>query len=356
MIIHHLGKLHADHELLAAQLETGIDGSIRQAAIESFGGRDKESIPPQDRDRIAGQLQGIYVNDPDPGIHASASWALQRWGMALPELPSGMESSTEEKTSVGEPKTPRRWYINSQGQTMVMVPSHRSSNANAIDYDFAIAGSEVTAAQFLKFRPSHDVDRSPDNGNFPVNKVNWFLAARYCNWLSMQDGIAPDQWVYEPTSTSGFAPGMTVKADFRDLAGYRMPSNAEWEYACRAGTTSTFSFGEPESLMDRYGNTVAISQGFSRPVASLLPNRFGLFDMHGSMWEWCLDSPSGQLSPVRKQGSRAQRGGSYGVRPWAARSERSGGGPPMYNDFFIGFRVARSLPNVKEGRPTDDTD
>lgn len=122
--------------------------------------------------------------------------------------------------------------------------------------------------------------------------------------------------------------------------GYRLPSDAEWNHACRAGTNSMFSYGEPESLMGRYGNTVATSAGLSQDVATLLPNRLGLFDMHGGLWEWCLDSRKGPLSPVRSQVARVQRGGSYGVRPWNARSDRRGGNPATYKDNFVGFRVA----------------
>lgn len=213
-----------------------------------------------------------------------------------------------------------------------------------IGYDFAISSNEVTFANFLKFRPQHLVKGTAANSNHPVYMVSWYLAASYCNWLSKQAGIDTDQWVYAPSPKGGFVDGMTIKTDYRELTGYRLPSDAEWNHACRAGTNSMFSYGEPESLMGRYGNTVATSAGLSQDVATLLPNRLGLFDMHGGLWEWCLDSRKGPLSPVRSQVARVQRGGSYGVRPWNARSDRRGGNPATYKDNFVGFRVAQSLP------------
>ncbi len=96
-VIHHLGKLGTDHHSLAACLEMETEVSIRRALIQSLGGLDAARIPPAERRRIAERLQSLYVRDPDPGIHGSASWALRKWQVALPELPVGVPVLTEEQ-------------------------------------------------------------------------------------------------------------------------------------------------------------------------------------------------------------------------------------------------------------------
>jgi hypothetical protein len=88
-IIHHLSKLGIDHNPLAARWQMESEFSIHRALIQSLGGFDSAQIPPPDRNRITAQLQTLYVNEPDPGIHGSASWTLRQWGMTLPELPVG---------------------------------------------------------------------------------------------------------------------------------------------------------------------------------------------------------------------------------------------------------------------------
>ena len=111
----------------------------------------------------------------------------------------------------------------------------------------------------------------------------------YCNWLSEQEGIPKDQWCYEPNDKGEYAEGMKIPADFLQRTGYRLPTEAEWEYACRAGTTSAFGFGEPEELLDRYAWYISNSKNRMWPVGLLKPNGLGLFDMHGNAWEWCHD-------------------------------------------------------------------
>ena len=102
-IIHHLGKLGTDHQTLAARLESETEVSIRRALIQSLGGLDSARIPPADRRRIAERLQSLYVHDPDPGIHSSASWTLRKWGVALAKLPLGQPVLTyEQKPRIGK--------------------------------------------------------------------------------------------------------------------------------------------------------------------------------------------------------------------------------------------------------------
>ena len=126
---------------------------------------------------------------------------------------------------------------------------------------------------------------SPDQKG-PQNGVTWYHAAAYCNWLSRQEGL-PE--CYEPNPDGRYAAGMKIKPDALRLGGYRLPTEAEWEYACRAGAGTSRYYGASVDLLRRYAWYNATSQDHAWPCGSLLPNELGLFDMLGNMYEWCQD-------------------------------------------------------------------
>jgi len=130
---------------------------------------------------------------------------------------------------------------------------------------------------------------------------------------------------------------------------YRLPTEAEWEYACRAGTTTAYSFGDDENQLGQYawfdGNTPG--EQYAHKVGMKKPNPWGLYDMHGNVREWCSDGYSDELSggadPVDPGGSsyRGHRGGSWWSYPGDCRSVYRNFNVPSYRD-YLGFRVARS--------------
>ena len=138
------------------------------------------------------------------------------------------------------------------------------------------------------------------------------------------------------------------------LAGesYRLPTDAEWEYACRASTQTTWSFGNDESQLGNYGwyegNAKNVGQGYAHKVGLKKPNPAGLFDMHGNVWEWCSDwigsGLSGGTDPAGPGGGsyRVLRGASWWHAPDRCRSANRDSSVPSNRIHDRGFRVARS--------------
>ena len=172
------------------------------------------------------------------------------------------------------------------------MPGNEIPHRRIIPRRFAIAAQEVSVEQyqgFVKENPGVDHAEndkySPDQKG-PQNGVTWYHAAAYCNWLSRQEGL-PE--CYEPNPDGRYAAGMKIKPDALRLGGYRLPTEAEWEYACRAGAGTSRYYGASVDLLGRYAWYNATSQDHAWPCGSLLPNELGLFDMLGNTYEWCQD-------------------------------------------------------------------
>src|SRR5262249_45816429 len=148
---------------------------------------------------------------------------------------------------------------------------------------------EVTVEEFQRFRKDQPDPKVAPFPDCPMNSVTWYEAAAYCNWLSELHGIPKDQWVYQPNEKGAYAQGMKMAANYLQRTGYRLPTEAEWEYACRAGANTGFAFGESDELLGKYAWFVGNSNGDSHPSGALRPNDLGLFDMHGNAWEWCQE-------------------------------------------------------------------
>ena len=118
--------------------------------------------------------------------------------------------------------------------------------------------------------------------------MTWFAAAQYCRWLSEQEGIPEDQRCYPPIDE--IKDGMGLPDGFLSRTGYRLPTEAEWEYACRAGAVTSRPYGGGDDLLDHYAWYDRNARGRAGRVGSLKPNDLGMFDMLGNAWEWCHDA------------------------------------------------------------------
>jgi formylglycine-generating enzyme required for sulfatase activity len=369
-VVHRLGPLGADPQVILARLDEERDVSVRRALILSLGEFPAERLPPAFRQTATATLLTLYRNNPDAGIHGAAQWLLRQWNRQ-DDLREADRSLAGEK-----PDQARRWYLNGQGQTMVMIPGPveftmgspadeadrqpgETLHRQRIAHGFAIAATEVTVAQFKQSCPGfgHAAMYYSPGPDCPVLGVTWYQAAEYCNWLSRQEGIPKDQWCYEPNKAGKYAEGMKVVADWRQRTGYRLPIEAEWEYACRAGAATSRYHGRSDELLVKYAWYAANTHAKrTYPVGTLKPNDFGLFDMLGNEAEWCQNVeervPAGvkvvQHAPaaeqiVRDARPRAMRGAAFGLQANFVRCAQQNADLPMRQNISYGLRVARSL-------------
>jgi formylglycine-generating enzyme required for sulfatase activity/predicted Ser/Thr protein kinase len=204
---------------------------------------------------------------------------------------------------------------------------------------FYLGVSEVTQGQYRAVTGKNPSSfKGPDE--LPVEQVSWLDAVAFCNELSRKENLAPF-YVIE---------GADVAVPDWNAAGYRLPTEAEWEYACRAGSSTRYNFGDDAASLVEYAWDHLNSRGKTHPVREKRPNAWGLFDMHGNVWEWCWDSYDGDsyanVPEVNPHGPastslRVRRGGSYVLNPC---DQRSAFRARYYRDFRthdVGFRVAR---------------
>ncbi len=197
--------------------------------------------------------------------------------------------------------------------------------------------------------------------NRPVVYVSWYGAVAYCNWLSTQQGLTS---CYGPINNRGNDPSV-----WRTLNGYRLPTEAEWEYACRGGNAAEYYWGDPYPPdPPNIGNYAwywnNAGDGYGGPgnenhhiVGQKLPNSFGLYDMSGNVWEWCSDwfsdsginppayygiSPGTNPTGPASGAYRVIRGGSWNFGPDGCRSAFRIGITPDGRNYFLGFRPVRN--------------
>jgi formylglycine-generating enzyme required for sulfatase activity len=358
-LIDRAGPGGVDARVLIARLDQEKEVSVRRAILLSLGEYGLDRLSQAQRENILPRLWQLYREDVDPGIHGAAEWLLRQWGMEA-EL-----KKIDEELATDKVEGKRQWYLNVQGQTMVVlvnadefwmgegVNRHRQK----IGRSFAVASKEVTVEQFLRFRQDHHYAKLyAPKIDCPINLVTWYDAAAYCNWLSEQEGIAKDQWCYEPNKDGKYAEGMRMAPNYLQRTGYRLPTVAEWELACRAGSETAYSFGEPADLMAKYAWYVVNSEDHSQSVGTLRPNEYRVFDMHGNALEWTQSADTevgktegGKIKDDKEYNTdinntiiRVLRGGSFfdsaSVVRWYSR--RIDG--PVIRDNAFGFRPART--------------
>jgi formylglycine-generating enzyme required for sulfatase activity/uncharacterized protein YjdB len=231
-------------------------------------------------------------------------------------------------TITGSPKTVSIYYyvpvpanfVRIEGGTFTMgSPSNEPlRRSNEVQHQVTVSAFYMGKYQVTQAEYEAVIGTNPSyfkGSNLPVECVSWYDAAGYCNMLSQREGLTPAYMIN----------GTNVNCDW-NANGYRLPTEAEWEYACRAGTTTPFSTGNNITTSDANydgsypynNNSKGIYRGRTTEVGSFSPNLWGLYDMHGNVEEWCWDIYGNYLSETQTDphgavsgSSRVLRGGSW---------------------------------------------
>ena len=240
-------------------------------------------------------------------------------GMKLVYIPAGsfMMGSKDSAAQLAKEYDTKEEYFKGE------FPQHQV----CISTGFWMGQTEVTQGQYksvMNAQPWSGENYVQEDANNPAVCVSWDDAAAFCRKLSQQEGET-----------------------------YRLPTEAEWEYACRAGTTTRFSFGDSDSSLGNYawfnGNAYDVDQKYAHSVGQKKPNPWGLYDIHGNVDEWCSDwyddyysnSPSVDPKGPSPGVFRSLRGGSWNSVEHLLRCAWR---LPGYRSVIVGFRVVRSQP------------
>lgn len=337
--IDELRSWHGDLAMLSNVVVNTDSPGLRSALSLGLGAASENGVSEKAWEQV---WTDWYQNASDSGTHSASRFALERCGVQLLEV----EPSSN-------PHSGKEWWQPISDLTMVLVPPgkfERQGHRVRVRA-FWISDREVSRQLFLRFLDDKqysnlhanempagehvDVQRQHWRGHYvphasmllPVEQVTWFDAAAFCNWLSRSLNRVPYYVFSETAQRENDDDEIDINPDAN---GFRLPTEAQWEYACRAGTTTEFSFGNNEEMAVHY--SVFSRNSFGRPseCGSRMCNGWGLFDMHGNMAEWCDD--------VYSRGARRTRGGDY--------SEGIGNSKVFYGtlssrfDWTTTFRVA----------------
>jgi formylglycine-generating enzyme required for sulfatase activity len=349
--IHTYAGWHGDLDVLPGLLDRHADAALRSALSVALGTIDPALLPVQQRRTLTRMLVNLHRSAPDGGTHSATTYALRRWGEPLPIV-----------EPMSRPPADRDWFVSDTRLTLIRIAPGRflmgESDPNNLLEDatprpvhltraYWMSDREIPVSLFAQFvrdegTPMSDwpgVDRKiRPRDDCPVQMVSWIDAIRFCNWLSRREGLSPcyhrvgDDW------------RCSFTAD-----GYRLPTEAEWEHACRAGTSTHYAHGDGEALLPWYASFTSNSKAATHPGGARMPNAWGLFDMHGNVWEWCWDAMSvpgaeAQTDPtgpavVAPNAARVYRGGGVANSGGDWRSASRGAANPLTRSFNLGFRV-----------------
>lgn len=352
-LIHRFAALKADPTQLMWRLWDEKDASTRQALLLSLGEYTSDRLSAV-RQELVGIGLEAFRDDPDPGVHSAADWMLRKLGQheALARAEKVLMATAPE----------RQWIIAPEGHTMAVLPApmtfpmsnyqkagdsfKETIRTQKLPYSLGVATRKVTLVQFRRFLKDHP-DRlyqyaqpEGNDSDHPAVQVTWIQAARYCRWLSEKAQFPETQMCFPEFKL--IKDGMKLPADYAKRTGYRLPTSAEWECCCRAGSTTRFTFGSDPAMLDYFSWHGANSKRQLQPVAMLKPNNLGLFDIHGLAFEWTAN----EIYYSKDEQEWIYRGSSrfHEVEDHAISQPGVTANRPNFVDNQMGMRIVRTMP------------
>ena len=348
--VHRVRDRDLDPRVLVDALEKASDERERFALLLALGEFKQGDLPPTSQERLIDMLIRWYNHAPSSAIHGACGWLLRRWGH--------QKDATEvDCTPVAFDRTrTRQWFtmkiqlppaaVAPEGEldciymTFVMFNTDKLSKGPAEpdqwDDEFAMLDREVTVKEWRAFeravgRKALELKGDESRPDAPITKIDWYMAAEFCHWLTQQVSISEaEQWYKDPSHRSAEEPtelsgGRPVPKNWPFSptgAGFRLPTDVEWERACHSGVRTKFAFGSDRTLLDKYAWFASNADARIHPGRELRPNLRGLFDMHGNAYEWCHDWYDDKFPPQDSTGpakgtDRVLRGGAWGSG-WAS--------------------------------------
>jgi eukaryotic-like serine/threonine-protein kinase len=342
----HLG---ADPDLLAERLLHEPDASARAALLLALADCALRAPDQAWAVRTLPHVLDTYRTDPDPGVHGAARLLLRRAGKSrdVRQIDDGLEGAGIRGKS--------RWFVDG-GNTMVVIDPIGSDPAlsagRSIDRVFAISSTETTLEQFLRFRRFHPYQKKlGTDPEYPVGIITWYDAVAFCAWLDEETHVPVEERCYPPVDQ--IKEGMEMPPDYLHRTGHRLPTFAEWHYAASALATTSRHYGERDGLLAGYAWFQDNSGELLHQVGSLKPNALGVFDVYGSMLEWCQETMAfyhksmtrdvEDPSPATGNNERIICSGAYNFEAARLNSRYLGPISPVTQWDNIGFRVARTI-------------
>jgi formylglycine-generating enzyme required for sulfatase activity/tetratricopeptide (TPR) repeat protein len=304
------------------------DSAFRSGLCLAVGSIDPARLLTETQRNLDSVLTELYSTARDGATHSAAAWALAHRGVSLPAIAASQG-----------PLEGRQWFVNSQGMTMIAIepgvfqprdyevplPGDQPLRAVVLTRPLFVMDQIVTADWFRRFLRSSDhppgekldgIAQPAELGDSvrgwdwhlptlsrSVAVVDWASAILFCNWLSRVEGRTP---CYRPDS----AGRLGYTCDFQ-ANGYRLPTDAEWEYLFRCGTTTRYVIGDDVSQMHEYGRIFDPDVGGGKKT---FPNPWGLFDLMGNWWQMCWDDGYDQVLPGVSVNPAGEAGDTHTIR------------------------------------------
>jgi len=315
---------------------TNLLGTVRPANLENDGETTDSSGIKED------VSEGMEKVAPDPGMVASLPHTPEPARREIPTpvpIPRGYVRIRSGSFQMGSPREDRKYFSMAEQRHSV-----------ALTQSFYLSSREVTQGKWQAMMGSNP-SKNKDS-NLPVENITWYDAIIFCNRLSIKSGLKPCYYSDSAHTQlfDGKPPVQQGEVYWNTQSnGYRLPTEAEWEYACRAGSKSPFFFGTTDTNLSDYSWFQMNSSGTTHPPGEKKPNKWGLYDIYGNVMEWCWDwhdsySDKSRTNPggAKSGTARTIRGGNWRDNARKCRSAARYSNYPGFRSNQLGFRLARS--------------